>query len=67
MPTVPTGNLNAPVIMVGEKGSDLIKETWISKVKDLTNFTDMFWGRNSQCLCPNVPVHFPRNSTIKCF
>lgn len=67
MPTVPTGNLNAPVIMVAEKGSDLVKDTWITKTRDLITFTDMFWGRNSQCLCPYVPVHFPRNSTMKCF
>lgn len=28
MPTVPSGNTNAPAIMVGEKGSDLIKQDW---------------------------------------
>ncbi|XP_052738854.1 glucose dehydrogenase [FAD, quinone] [Bicyclus anynana] len=31
MPAVTNGNINAPVIMIGEKGSDLIKETWLPK------------------------------------
>ncbi|XP_037292675.1 glucose dehydrogenase [FAD, quinone] [Manduca sexta] len=31
MPTITNGNINAPVIMIGEKGADLIKEYWLSK------------------------------------
>lgn len=31
MPTISSGNTNAPVIMIGEKGSDLVKEDWLSK------------------------------------
>uniref|UniRef100_A0A0P6GHW9 Glucose dehydrogenase (FAD, quinone) n=1 Tax=Daphnia magna TaxID=35525 RepID=A0A0P6GHW9_9CRUS len=30
MPNVPSGNTNAPAIMVGEKGSDLIKSFWLN-------------------------------------
>ena len=35
MPTITNGNINAPVIMIGEKGSDLIKEQWMKKKKRL--------------------------------
>lgn len=31
MPTIPSGNINAPVIMIGEKGADLVKELWLQK------------------------------------
>lgn len=31
MPTITNGNINAPVIMIGEKGADLIKETWLKR------------------------------------
>ncbi|XP_035736015.1 glucose dehydrogenase [FAD, quinone]-like, partial [Vespa mandarinia] len=33
MPTITSGNINAPVIMIGEKGSDLIKKDWMFRRK----------------------------------
>nr|XP_034185974.1 glucose dehydrogenase [FAD, quinone]-like [Osmia lignaria] len=33
MPTITNGNINAPVIMIGEKGADLIKKQWLSRRK----------------------------------
>lgn len=31
VPTIPSGNIHAPVVMVAEKGADLIKELWLQE------------------------------------
>ena len=35
MPRITSGNINAPVIMIGEKGSDLIKQFWLQNITHL--------------------------------
>lgn len=31
VPTIPSGNIHAPVVMLAEKGADLVKELWLQE------------------------------------
>ncbi|XP_054270821.1 glucose dehydrogenase [FAD, quinone]-like [Macrosteles quadrilineatus] len=44
LPSVVSGNTNAVVVMVGEKGADMVKETWLGQ---RTNFEEFGSPRNA--------------------
>ncbi|KPJ15965.1 Glucose dehydrogenase [acceptor] [Papilio machaon] len=55
MPAITNGNINAPVIMIAEKGSDLIKETWLPKrrkrnaTSKFSQVKKLFLKKNTSC------------------
>lgn len=37
MPTITSGNINAPVVMIGEKGADFVKAQWMERPRSKRN------------------------------
>ena len=58
MPKIPSGNTNAPAIMVGEKGADLVKEHWYSfkRRRRSTNKDWINWHNKDWSSWPNKTI-----------
>lgn len=55
MPTITNGNINAPVIMIGEKGADLVKSYWLSvSNRKKRQTTDVKYQMKLGERCPNI-------------
>ncbi|XP_025837654.1 glucose dehydrogenase [FAD, quinone] isoform X1 [Agrilus planipennis] len=64
-PKIPNGNINAPVLMVAEKGADLIKADWLNrrggkKKRELRNMNETV----SMELGEKRFSYLPKNSTV---
>lgn len=49
MPSLPSGNINAAVMMIAEKGSDLVKEEWYLQTEK--SYIMEVFIRATQCNC----------------
>ena len=54
MPTITNGNLNAPVIMIGEKGADLIKYYWLTPTTRKKRGLRAIFNMRLGVTCPNI-------------
>lgn len=55
MPAITNGNINAPVIMIGEKGADLIKYDWLSpSTRKTRGLKPAYNARLTNSSCPNI-------------
>lgn len=49
MPQIPNANLNGPVIMMGERGSYLIREYWASQFLISMNYKNLIIRGEDKC------------------
>jgi choline dehydrogenase len=55
MPRIPNANLNAPTIMIGEKGAFFIREYWASQYEVCVSWEYLTFRENSMCFYYRLP------------